>query len=303
MGKEDVAAKKLREEQVMKVYKMLDPRPKELLLSPRKYITGGVIQTYNVKERRRKPRVLFLFNDMLLVGKREGRCKYWLKTLVRLNKLSMKLEDMRTAKPPVEFRLITPKRVLIFFTQTEGLKKAWIKHIQAALDGKYELDYEAPASSSPASGSPSPSPAPSAAPPSAAAANDATAPTSSTSSSETSKENTRGSFTMPLYDPSKVNHSATNASNASFDDLGESLGVTHETEVLGGSSDQLGDSIDIDTDTPGVIVIEKETTVFSFGAAVEDTGNDSDLAIDISNILSDLDSLSLSGYPLEEGKA
>ena len=60
---------------------------------------GGAIQTYNVVQRKRKPRVLFLFNDVLLIAKREGKAKYWLKTYIRLRG-ELKLEDVQTKLVP-----------------------------------------------------------------------------------------------------------------------------------------------------------------------------------------------------------
>lgn len=130
------------EEDVLKIYKMLDPRPKELLLSRRRFVKGGPIQTYNTKERRRKPRAIFLFNDVLLIVKKEGRTKYWLKTYVKLRD-EIRLEDMQTKLVPnVEFRLVAPKRTLIFFAENEAKKKEWLRVIQGALDGKYDPDKE-----------------------------------------------------------------------------------------------------------------------------------------------------------------
>eukprot|EP01094_Clydonella_sp_ATCC50884_P011830 TRINITY_DN21675_c0_g1_i1.p2 TRINITY_DN21675_c0_g1~~TRINITY_DN21675_c0_g1_i1.p2 ORF type:complete len:237 (+),score=107.40 TRINITY_DN21675_c0_g1_i1:58-711(+) len=131
-----------REEDVLKIYKMLDPRPKELLLSQRRFIKGGPIKTFNTKERRKKPRFFFLFNDVLLIVKKEGKTKYWLKTYIRLRG-ELTVEDMQTKLVPnVEFRLSVPKKTLIFFADNEQKKAEWVKLIQDAIDGKYDPDKE-----------------------------------------------------------------------------------------------------------------------------------------------------------------
>jgi hypothetical protein len=69
---------------VMRVYKMLDPKPKELLTPSRRFMREGEVLQYNSKERRTKLKYFFLFNDVLLITKKEGKNKFWLKVYIGL---------------------------------------------------------------------------------------------------------------------------------------------------------------------------------------------------------------------------
>ena len=48
---------------------------------------------YNHKEKRTKRRYLFLFNDVLLITKREGKTSYWLKIFISLRS-NLTVEDV-----------------------------------------------------------------------------------------------------------------------------------------------------------------------------------------------------------------
>jgi hypothetical protein len=53
----------------------------------------GEIKVYNSKEKRLKPRHLFLFSDCLLIAKREGKAKFWLKVYIALSP-TIRVEDV-----------------------------------------------------------------------------------------------------------------------------------------------------------------------------------------------------------------
>jgi hypothetical protein len=48
---------------------------------------------YNSKEKRLKPRHFFLFSDCLLIAKREGKAKFWLKVYIALSP-TIRIEDV-----------------------------------------------------------------------------------------------------------------------------------------------------------------------------------------------------------------
>lgn len=125
---------------VQRVYNCLTPKPKELLVNAyqRRFIRDGEIGLYNHKERRTKKRHLFLFNDVLLIAKNEGKNKFWLKVYISL-RTTLRIEDVPDTSTiyKVEFRIYAPKRTFIMFTKSEPDKMAWIKDIKAAIAGEY----------------------------------------------------------------------------------------------------------------------------------------------------------------------
>jgi len=125
---------------VKRVYNMLTPKPKELLREAqhRKYLREGDIGVWNAKERRLKQRYFFLFNDVLLLCKREGRNSYWLKVFVSL-RTSLRIEDVPDSQTPnkVEFRLYAPKKTFVLFANSQEEKHAWIRDIRASCQGEY----------------------------------------------------------------------------------------------------------------------------------------------------------------------
>jgi len=116
---------------------MLDPKPPELLTPGRKFIKEGPIYFYNPKDKRKKPRYFFLFNDCLLVAKRERQTKFWLRFFVSL-KSGLKVEDVLDSvhnPPDVEFRIYAPKKTLICFAQTPRAKLEWLDAIHRCISG------------------------------------------------------------------------------------------------------------------------------------------------------------------------
>lgn len=134
-----------REEEMLAIYKMLTPRPKELLLSPRQVVKRGYIKLQRPGKRTAKDRYLFLFNDVLLITKREKKKRFWLKTYIRLqNKLA--LEDKETTMSPnVEFHLKSARCTFFFFANSPAAKQEWVAALRACFAGDYDLNKAAPA--------------------------------------------------------------------------------------------------------------------------------------------------------------
>jgi len=138
--------------EVQRVYDMLTPKPKELLnnAANRRLISEGEVGVFNHKERRTKRRYLFLFSDVLLITKKEGKSSYWLKIFVALGP-NLRVEDVpdTATRYKVEFRIYALKRTIILFTQSEEEKLKWLKQINEALgkargDDEYAHQYTAP---------------------------------------------------------------------------------------------------------------------------------------------------------------
>jgi hypothetical protein len=78
----------------------------------------GEIGVYNPKEKRTKRRYLFLFNDVLLITKKEGKTSYWLKVFVSL-RTSLRVEDVPDSQTPnrgMQFAKAAPYIQIILIT-------------------------------------------------------------------------------------------------------------------------------------------------------------------------------------------
>merc|ERR1712137_377886 len=129
--------------EVQRVYDLLNPKPKELLQNAgeRRFISEGEVGVFNHKERRTKRRYLYLFNDVLLVTKKEGKKSYWLKIFITLGP-SLRVEDVpdTATKYKVEFRIYALKKTIIMFTRTEDEKHRWLEMIRDCINNKKDDD-------------------------------------------------------------------------------------------------------------------------------------------------------------------
>merc|ERR1712233_293328 len=129
--------------EVQRVYDLLNPKPKELLnnAGERRFISEGEIGVFNHKERRTKRRYLYLFNDVLLITKKEGKKSYWLKIYISLGP-TLRVEDVpdTATKYKVEFRIYALKKTIILFTRTEDEKHRWLQMIRDCIANKKDED-------------------------------------------------------------------------------------------------------------------------------------------------------------------
>lgn len=132
---------------------MLTPKPKELLVNSknRRFINEGEVGVFNHKERRTKRRYLYLFSDVLLVTKKEGKRTYWLKIYISLKSSTIRIEDVpdSATRHKVEFRIYAPKKTIILFTQTEEQKLRWIREIRTCIEKQRSGETEQSPSPSP----------------------------------------------------------------------------------------------------------------------------------------------------------
>lgn len=123
--------------EVLRIFQMLTPKPDDLVKQGRKFVKEGDCQVWSVKERMKKNRHLFLFNDVLLITKKEGKKKFWLKVYISLRS-GLKIQDVNDStndRPDVEFRIYAPKKTFILFGFNPAHKYEWINAIQAQIDG------------------------------------------------------------------------------------------------------------------------------------------------------------------------
>lgn len=125
---------------VEKVYHMLRPKPKPLLIGQRTLVRHGELGYFSPNTVSRKMRYFFLFSDCLLLTKRGGQAKFQLKIYMHLRG-AIKLVTMN-GSPTHEFRLLIPEkgtlkkrkeRRIILFGKTEEHKQAWIRDLQRCL--------------------------------------------------------------------------------------------------------------------------------------------------------------------------
>jgi len=125
------------------------------------------VGVFNPNERRTKRRYLFLFNDVLLLTKKEGKRSYWLKVFIALRS-TLRVEDVpdSASKHKVEFRIYAPTKTIILFTHTNEQKVRWLQQIRDCISQREDAESREFAAqysgqySSPAQSSPSPSPQP-----------------------------------------------------------------------------------------------------------------------------------------------
>lgn len=113
---------------------MFYPKPKNLIEKTRFYIREGDALYWDQKKGKRTLCYLFLFNDCMLLAKKQPDLaghKYNLKYFITLNS-SGKLEH---GKEPVEFRLHLKTMSLIFFVRSSEEKNLWLSDINASIKG------------------------------------------------------------------------------------------------------------------------------------------------------------------------
>lgn len=125
---------------VPKIKDLFYPKPKNLIEKTRFYIREGDALYWDQKKGKRTLCYLFLFNDCMLLAKKQPDLaghKYNLKYFISLNSTS-KLEH---GKEPVEFRLHLKTMSLIFFVRSSEEKNIWLSDINASIKGIHVSNY------------------------------------------------------------------------------------------------------------------------------------------------------------------
>jgi len=119
-----------------KVYQMCTPHPKPLLQGRRNLVRHGTLDYFSPNTVSRKPRYFFLFSDCLLLTKRTGTQKFWLKIYIHLG-TNVHVIPMWDS-PDFEFRLLIDEkgtlakrkqRRLILYGQNRTHKEAWLSDL------------------------------------------------------------------------------------------------------------------------------------------------------------------------------
>jgi hypothetical protein len=137
------------QDRLYEIYRMLEPKPKELLENPnRSFVKQGPVILWNDLERKKKDRWFFMFNDTLLIAKRlnGAKPKYRLRVYITLRP-QVKVVDVKDSNDPCEFRIVAPTKTFVLFGRTREEKLKWIRWINNTID-KRPLDAALPADAS-----------------------------------------------------------------------------------------------------------------------------------------------------------
>jgi len=114
------------------IVNMCNPKPKEIISPNRRFIYEGDLVQYVPEDRKKKLRHVFVFNDSMLVTKKQGNRKYWPRILISFSTglRCEEVEDSQNDIPGVEFRLYTPKKTIILFASTREERNLWVKMLR-----------------------------------------------------------------------------------------------------------------------------------------------------------------------------
>eukprot|EP01122_Echinamoeba_exundans_P002253 TRINITY_DN12217_c0_g1_i1.p1 TRINITY_DN12217_c0_g1~~TRINITY_DN12217_c0_g1_i1.p1 ORF type:complete len:489 (+),score=129.28 TRINITY_DN12217_c0_g1_i1:57-1469(+) len=122
---------------VWNIYEMLTPKPKDLLDTNRFYVREGEIYVWDEKQKKKKKRYAFLFNDIMLLAKKEGSKRFWLRVFITLKSPFVNVEDVSSGMS-FGFKLICRTRTFIFFTATPELNQQWMAEVHDSAKGNHD---------------------------------------------------------------------------------------------------------------------------------------------------------------------
>jgi len=92
---------------------------------------------WDEKKRAKKIRYFFLFNDILLLCKKESSKRYWLRIHITLRSPSVSIEEIGNASYNHEFRLHCRSRSFMLYAPTAEGKEDWINDLRRAITGDF----------------------------------------------------------------------------------------------------------------------------------------------------------------------
>jgi hypothetical protein len=128
-------------EHVYRFYKALHPHPKELLSvknPPRLFIREGEVYQWRPKERRTKRKYLILFDDILVVCRKNNKKDFLTKIIFKLTSGTLKCALVSNSSyyiKGVEFRLWNSNRMFVFFGKHPSNALSWVRDIVYCMHG------------------------------------------------------------------------------------------------------------------------------------------------------------------------
>jgi len=127
---------------VWEIHSLLHPKPDDLISTSRFFVREGELQIWDEKRRRKRKRYFFLFNDILLLTKRESHKRYWLRIHITLRSPYVSIEDTDSAGYSFEFRLHCRSRSFILYAPHGEARRDWIDDLQKSIEGKHKEELE-----------------------------------------------------------------------------------------------------------------------------------------------------------------
>jgi len=100
-------------------------------------VREGELGIWDEKKRQKKIRYFFLFNDILLLCKKESSKRYWLRIHITLRSPSVTIEEIGNSSFNNEFRLHCRSRSFMLYAPTPDAKEDWVKDLQRAIKGEF----------------------------------------------------------------------------------------------------------------------------------------------------------------------
>jgi hypothetical protein len=127
---------------VWQIHAVLHPRPDDLISTSRFFIREGELYVWNERKRKKQLRYFFLFNDIMLLTKRESHKRFWLRIHITLRSPYVSVEDIDNSSYNQEIRLHCRSRSFILYAPSDDLRREWIDDIRASIAGthKEEMD-------------------------------------------------------------------------------------------------------------------------------------------------------------------
>jgi len=121
-------------ERVWQIHKMLRPKPEDLVSPNRFFVREGKMMFRHEKKKKKKKRNFFLFNDILLLCRKEGPKRYYLRIYITLRAQNVSVQETN-----IDFQILlkTRQSSFIFFAQSEQDRKDWITDIQHSISGTH----------------------------------------------------------------------------------------------------------------------------------------------------------------------
>jgi len=120
---------------VHQIYQSLAQKPHDLLDNDRFFVREGYLYVWQDKKNKMKKRYAFLFNDILLLTKKENGKKFWMRNYVSLRSSKCNIADMPNT---FQFNLECKSRCFIFQTTDAQLKNAWLEDLKGSISGLHD---------------------------------------------------------------------------------------------------------------------------------------------------------------------
>jgi len=124
-------------QRVWQINETLRPKPDDLISTSRFFVREGELGVWDEKKRAKKIRYFFLFNDILLLCKKESSKRYWLRIHITLRSPSVSIEEIGNASYNHEFRLHCRSRSFMLYAPTAEAKEDWINDLRRAISGDF----------------------------------------------------------------------------------------------------------------------------------------------------------------------